>query len=56
MELSYISGNQNPKKLLILQEATFHAQKDSYISGEASKAPKIITYYAFPKKVINKFF
>ena len=27
MELSYISGNGNPKKLLIFQEVTFCAQK-----------------------------
>ena len=27
MELSYISGNKNPKKLLILQEVIFRAQK-----------------------------
>ena len=26
-ELSYISGNGNPKKLLIFQEVTFQAQK-----------------------------
>ena len=29
MELSYISGNGNPKKLLIFQEATFRAQKNN---------------------------
>ena len=27
MEVSYISGNENPKKLLIFQEVTFRAQK-----------------------------
>ena len=27
MELSYVSGNINPKKLLIFQEVTFPAQK-----------------------------
>ena len=27
MEVSYISGNENPKKLLIFQEVTFGAQK-----------------------------
>ena len=26
-KLSYISGNSNPKKLLIFQEVTFQAQK-----------------------------
>ena len=55
MELSYISGSGNPKKLLILQEVTFCAQRVSYISGGASKAPKTKMYYTFPKKVINKF-
>ena len=27
MELSYISGNGNPKKLLIFQEVTFRTRK-----------------------------
>ena len=46
MELSYISGNGSPKKLLIFQEVTFrarkmkkkkkHSEKISYISGNQS--------------------
>ena len=42
---SYISGNGNPKKLLIFQEVTFcaqkvkrkHSEKTCYISGKGKK-------------------
>ena len=32
MELSYISGNGNPKKLLIFQEVTFRARKNKKLA------------------------
>ena len=44
MELSYISGNGNPKNLLIFEEVTFLAwkmkKKRSYISGNGTFQPQ----------------
>ena len=51
MEFSYISGNGNPKKLLIFQEVTFQAQniknpsRENFLYFRIPKAPKNFLYF-----------
>ena len=55
MELSYISGNENPQRFLIFQEVTekkVHLEKMSYTSR--NRSPKKLLIF-FQKKVFFIF-
>ena len=51
MELSYISGNENPQRFLIFQEVTekkVHLEKMSYTSR--NRSPQKTSYIFFKRK------